>query len=192
MRSTVRCSSRWSRWSMAWRPSPPGSSTPAVGSSQRSTVGAPMSAKASSRRWNCPPESVPIGCAATSGPRLTSSIARWAAARPLRASVARAQEVEARDGQLALEVELLGHVADARPRGPADRPLVGDAADQRAEEDGLARAVGPDDGERAALGDGDREVVQDRGGAEADGEVLDLEDVRHAATPSRPEPTGRA
>src|SRR5579884_4206150 len=102
-----------------------------------------------------------------------------------------AQKVEARDGQLALEVELLGHVADARPRGPADRALVGDAADQRAKKDGLARAVGADDGERAALRDGDREVVQDLGGTEADGEVLDLEDVPHAATPSRPEPTGR-
>src|SRR5579884_1393520 len=98
-----------------------------------------------------------------------------------------AQKVEARDGQLALEVELLGHVADARPRGPADRALVGDAADQRAKKDGLARAVGADDGERAALRDGDREVVQDLGGTEADGEVLDLEDVPHAATPSRPE-----
>jgi hypothetical protein len=59
--------------------------------------------------------------------------------------------------------------------------------DERLEERGLARAVGPDDRERAAALELEVDVVEDARGSERDAHVLDVEDDRHGADrmPSR-------
>ena len=115
-------------------------STALVGSSRNSSSGSWISEAASARRWRWPPESVPArwSRAGRGGTRASSASTRCAPARG-RQRVDLAHEVEVlAHGELFVEREALGHVADlaaqlvrvARDRGsPSTRasPALGAA-----------------------------------------------------------------
>src|ERR1035437_387648 len=75
----------------------------------------------------------------------------------------RSEKVETGQGQVALDVELLGNVADRRLRSPTDRPRSRNRADQCAEEHGLAGSVRPDDRDRAPALHCEAHVLEHRG-----------------------------
>jgi hypothetical protein len=90
------------------------------------------------------------------------------------------QEVEPRQREVALDVELLRHVSDPRAGRETDRPRAGHGADERPEQHGLPGAARADDRERRPRLDAEAQVVENPGCAEGNRQMLDLEGRRSA------------
>ena len=170
-------------------------STPPVGSSRKSTRGRWSTEQARARRCFQPPGSdwVRRSCLAFEprrrhAPRPRALPGRGRAGRRRR----RRSEVLA-DGQVVVEAEALGHVADAplhvlrlaaHVEAEHARPARGggEQAAEHADGGGLARAVAAQQAEHLAFPHGEAEVVDGGEGAEALDQPVDLDDVGHRPT----------
>ena len=88
-----------------------------------------------------------------------------------------AQEVVAGYRQVALDVQLLGHVPNTRAWRPTDYAIGGNRAEQRAQENGLSDTVWADDGKRSPSWDREREVSEHLPRTEMHGQLLNRQDV---------------
>jgi hypothetical protein len=87
-----------------------------------------------------------------------------------------AQQVSAGYRKIALDIELLRHVAKLGSRRSANRSRVRYRANERSEQHRFARAVRTNDRKRSPTGDGETEVRKDHRVVEADSKAIHLED----------------
>jgi hypothetical protein len=102
-------------------------------------------------------------------------------------------KVESGEWHVAVQVQLLRNVTNPCPGSPLDRAFEWDRADERPEEHRLACAVWSDNRQRRSTTDVERQVRQDASFAEANGEVIDLDDAVRTLHPDEallaPKPT---
>ena len=172
--------------------------SPSEGSSSSSTRGRAISARPIESIWRSPPESEAASCVRRSRRGGKSSY------MSLRAAASRASP-EAAEAQVLLGRELgdhaatLGHVREPAPGDVLDRdtedllavePHVSAARalepGDRAQQRGLARAVGAQHGRDAALIDGERDSIHGAHGPVVGRELLDLQECHRAQAPSPP------
>ena len=181
---TVTPSSR-SRPRIARVAARPSTSMPAVGSSSATSSGRPTSASASPRRCRSPPDMrrYRVRAACPSSPTSVKQLVRRA-----RVAVERAVEPQhlARRHPRVDPAAALEHQPDPRPVVPRGRRRIGpEDADRSAigspvaledlDRRRLAGAVRPEERERLAAGDPERDAVDDRPAAVALDEPLDLD-----------------
>src|SRR5579875_204242 len=98
---------------------------------------------------------------------------------------ARPQKIHPCDGKITFQIELLRDVTNADLRGPENPAFPWNSADERSEQDGFARTVRSENGQRVALGNTEAQVRQDLGAAKANRQTSDFENRLHSfSTPS--------
>ncbi len=96
----------------------------------------------------------------------------------------RAQEVSTGEREVARDVELLRDIPDVRPRHPANGSLRRNCSDQCLEEYRLSGAIASDDRQCAPSFDAEAEVIDDANAIKCDGQIGDLERMRHGRSGS--------
>src|SRR6185437_13383207 len=86
-------------------------------------------------------------------------------------------EIPAVERQIALDVELLGDIAEDRIGGPGDSAGMGQRPDERSQQHRLACAIRTDDGQATRLGQIERDTPDDVRTPEAHRQILDLQRV---------------